>query len=139
MKSNLGKLISFNCLLCLVVGLLLGCFVLCGTITRVISKKEAFRQMGANVNYKMTRGVPGLSRHLVNPPPYTQQLSTHTGPTVPLPEGQLFYFYDTAFSPGCCTPPYSGVSSSDGCACVTKEQVDYINQRGGNRSPFAAF
>ena len=137
MKLNLGKLISFNSILCIIVGVLLGCFVLCGCLAA--SKKEAFRELGAKINYKMTQGVPGLVPHLVNPPPYTQQLNTHTGPTVPLPEGQLFYFYDTAFSPDCCTPPYSGVSGSDGCACVTKEQVDYINARGGNRSPFSMF
>ena len=135
--KNIGKLLSFNCLLCMVIGLLLGCFVLCGYLHK--STKESFHQMGAPLQYKMTRGVPGLSRDLMNTAPYAQQLNTHSGPTVPLPEGQLFNFYDTAFSPSCCVPPYSGVSSSDGCACVTKEQVDYINMRGGNRSPFSIF
>ena len=43
-------------------------------------------------------------------------------------------FAKNEFKPECCVPPFSGVSSADGCACVTKEQVDYINMRGGNRS-----
>lgn len=135
----LGKNVHIvNTLVCVVVGILIGYFVLCGC-SKTTSKKEAFRELGANLKYNMAQGVPGLRQHQLRPPAYTQQLNTHTGPTVPLPEGQLFFFADTDFTPECCVPPYSGVSSSDGCACVTKEQVDYINMRGGNRSPFSAF
>lgn len=135
--KNIGKLLSFNCLLCMVIGTLLGCFVLCGYLHK--STREAFHQMGARLQYNMSQGVPGLSQHLMKPPPYAQQLNTHSGPTAQLPEGQFSYFYDTTFSPTCCLPPHSGISSADGCACVTKEQVDYINMRGGNRSPFSSF
>ena len=53
------------------------------------------------------------------------------GTAVPLPEGQLFMFADNEFKPECCPSTYS---SSNGCACMTEEQVKYLNERGGNRS-----
>ena len=50
---------------------------------------------------------------------------------VPLPEGELFFFKQNQFQPECCPSDYS---SSTGCACMSTEQLDYINMRGGNRS-----
>ena len=65
---------------------------------------------------------------------FLKDLNTHqTGP-LPLPAGQLDFFADTQFKPECCVPPASGFSSSGGCACISTKQVDYINQRGGNRT-----
>ena len=71
------------------------------------------------------------TRHLNN---IAQNLEANHGPALPLPPGEMFFFADNKFKPECCVPPFSSVSSSDGCACVTKEQVDYINMRGGNRT-----
>ena len=49
---------------------------------------------------------------------------------------QLFFLANNAFKPECCTPASPlAYSASTGCACVTKEQIDYINKRGGNRNP----
>lgn len=65
---------------------------------------------------------------------YSEQRSKYSqfsGTPVPLPEGQMFMFADNKFKPECCPSTYS---SSTGCACITQEQVDYINQRGGNRT-----
>jgi len=58
-------------------------------------------------------------------------MDTYKGTPVPLPEGQLFLFADNQFKPECCG---SSVSSSTGCACITRSQMDYVNQRGGNRT-----
>ena len=55
----------------------------------------------------------------------------NVGTPVPLPEGELFFFADNKFSPECCPSTYS---DSMGCACLSQAQVDYINQRGGNRT-----
>ena len=55
----------------------------------------------------------------------------HVGTPVPLPEGELFFFADNKFTPECCPSTYS---DSMGCACLSQAQVDYINQRGGNRT-----
>ena len=49
-----------------------------------------------------------------------------------LQEGMaMFMFADNKFKPECCPSTYT---SSTGCACISQEQVNYINQRGGNRT-----
>jgi len=55
----------------------------------------------------------------------------NTGPQIPLPEGELFFFKDTKFSPQCCPGTYS---SSVGCACLSKPQFNYLVTRGGNNT-----
>jgi hypothetical protein len=64
--------------------------------------------------------------------PY-QYLTNNKGGKIPLPEGQMFFFYDNSFKPECCTYG-NGYSSSDGCACLSTEQAEYLNSRGGNRA-----
>ena len=55
----------------------------------------------------------------------------NSGPPIPLPEGELFFFKDTKFSPECCPGTYS---SSVGCACLSKPQFNYLVTRGGNNT-----
>ena len=55
----------------------------------------------------------------------------NSGPQIPLPEGELFFFKDTKFSPQCCPGTYS---SSVGCACLSKPQFNYLVTRGGNNT-----
>ena len=65
---------------------------------------------------------------------YTNKLNSYkdnVGTPVPLPEGELFFFADNKFKPECCPSTYSG---STGCACLSQDQVTYINERGGNRT-----
>ena len=57
--------------------------------------------------------------------------TAYTGTPVPLPEGELVIFAQNKFKPECCPSPYS---SSTGCACITPEQYNYLNTRGGNRT-----
>lgn len=125
--------------LCVLVGMLIGVFVLC-SCAKVTAKqvKEGFESLGAPNSYNMSVGVPGSygTRKLNN---IARPLDTNRGPKLPLPPGELFFFADNEFKPECCVPPFSSVSSADGCACVTKEQVDYINTRGGNRSSSEVF
>ena len=92
--------------------------------------------MGAPVNYRMGKGVYGSwetrpQKRGTSVAWRPQQHDTYKGTAVPLPEGQMFMWADNEFKPECCG---SSVSSSTGCACVTKAQMDYINQRGGNRT-----
>jgi len=42
----------------------------------------------------------------------------------------ISFFQNTKFSPDCCPSNYS---SSSGCACITPEQMKFLNHRGGNR------
>tara|TARA_Y100001980_G_C14321588_1_gene142110 strand:- start:13 stop:438 length:426 start_codon:yes stop_codon:yes gene_type:complete len=128
------KFRPFVVILCMVIGIALGCFVLCSCAKIGIKEiKEGFTEMGAPTMYNMGAGVKGSydTRHLNN---IAQNLEANHGPALPLPPGEMFFFADNKFKPECCVPPFSSVSSSDGCACVTKEQVDYINMRGGNRT-----
>ena len=120
--------------LCVLVGMLISGFVL-GSCSRLTFSdvKEEFASMGSSVDYTMGHGVKGSydTRKLDSASP---NLESNTAGPLPLAPGEMFFFAKNEFKPECCVPAFSNVSSADGCACVTKEQVDYINMRGGNRS-----
>ena len=147
MDSMQMKILGMTCrieiiVISIVLGMLLGGHVLCSCVTPEAKEKakEGFANAlgSAPTNYKMGRGVKS-SWDTKQIPSIAQDLSTHMGPTVPLPAGQLFFFANNNFSPDCCVPPQSGVSNGDGCACVTQEQVNYISSRGGNRATCGEF
>lgn len=52
----------------------------------------------------------------------------------PLSYGELDMFANTPFKPECCPTTYS---NSMGCACINKDQYNYLITRGGNNVPFA--
>jgi hypothetical protein len=56
----------------------------------------------------------------------------HTGPKIPLPEGELFFFNNTKFDWECCPSTYS---NSKGCACLSQPQFNHLMMRGGNHTP----
>tara|TARA_B100000795_G_C22806455_1_gene445224 strand:+ start:177 stop:602 length:426 start_codon:yes stop_codon:yes gene_type:complete len=124
---------------CIIIGAIIGCFVIC-SCSKITLKdvKEGFTDFGASTGYNMSDGVKGSfgNRKLPGAAP---NLEANMGPKLPLAPGEMFFFADNEFKPECCVPPFSSVSSADGCACVTKEQVDYINMRGGNRSHSEVF
>ena len=49
----------------------------------------------------------------------------------PLKNGELVMFAKNKSKPECCPSPYS---TSTGCVCMTPEQINYLNTRGGNRT-----
>lgn len=55
---------------------------------------------------------------------------------IPLPEGELDIFATTPFKPECCPNFYS---SSTGCACMTTDQYNYVQTRGGNNVPYSEY
>ena len=55
----------------------------------------------------------------------------NSGPQIPLPEGEMFFFKDTKFSPNCCPSTYS---SSLGCSCLSINQVNHLVRCGGNNT-----
>ena len=106
--------------------------------TTLGSKKESFSNLGASVDYRMGDGVPGDKWTVPGYDSTTtadmfKLLDGNKGGPVPLPEGELFMFYANKFSPECCSLPqqYSG---STGCACISRPQMQYLNERGGNRT-----
>jgi hypothetical protein len=55
---------------------------------------------------------------------------------IPLPQGEMLMFANTPFSPKCCPSEYS---NSQGCACVTVPQRNYLVSRGGNNVPYSEY
>ena len=129
---------------CLIIGMVIGGQVFCSCLHTETAKKvvkdtakKVVRESMSNMSlldYDMSKGVTGSwgKQRKVNT--ISQQLDTHQGPKVPLPPGQLSFFAQTTFTPECCVTPFSGASNANGCACVTEEQVNYINARGGNNT-----
>ena len=100
------------------------------------STKENFGLRGAPLAYNMSTGIPDdafeKEASILNRNMYAS-LENNVAGQVPLPESQLFLFYNNKFSPDCCYKPQQ-YSSSTGCACISVEQMKYINSRGGNNT-----
>lgn len=116
---------------------IMGCHLLCGCsrigvqeglvmINKQLSSKGAGLdyKMGADIDKSWSNGTGGSAAPL-----YMEQDFEST--TIPLPEGQLDFYSGTQFKPECCP---SSVSSSTGCACLSKDQIRHLATRGGNRT-----
>jgi outer membrane murein-binding lipoprotein Lpp len=55
---------------------------------------------------------------------------------VPLPEGEMLMFANTPFKPECCPNTYS---NSSGCACMTGNQYNFLQNRGFNNVPYSEY
>jgi len=99
--------------------------------------KESFVNLsnnGLHIDDSYTMGWVQTAKQYSSGMGYKNKLNSfkdNVGTPVPLPEGELFLFADNKFKPECCPSTYS---DSMGCACLSQDQVDYINQRGGNRT-----
>lgn len=127
-----------------VIGLVMGATVLC-SCSRV-SMAEGFQMLGAPMEHKMGEGVHGAwdVREMPKGSSYAwsdKDHDTYQSQFVS-PEEGLDFFAETEFKPECCGSSYSssggltklGVTAG-GCACMNKQQMDYLNSRGGNRAP----
>lgn len=113
-------------------------------------KKEGFT--GANINYGQSSPYDLASNTPVdtsswNAPnmvvtpgqplnPAVRQFLDRPEQPVPLPEGQMNFFFNTPFKPECCPNTYS---TSTGCACMTGKQYNYLVTRGGNNVPYSEY
>ena len=132
----LGITLRVECILIsMIIGAILGCHLLCGCVTKE-GMESAGAAAGAAIDYAMNKGV-----HTDKYESKYDQVEVNGGsklsPQVPLPEGQLFMWANNEFSGKCCNT--SNVSGGGGCACITKEQADYLNTRGGNRASPSEF
>ena len=135
--------IHFNVLtvvISLIVGALIACHTFCGCATLKKETKEGFLANAAPLGYRMGSGVP--NDNWTSPPPVNPTeahanmyapLANNVGGKVPLPDGQLFMFYNNKFTPDCCYKPQQ-YSSSTGCACISVDQMKFISSRGGNNT-----
>lgn len=127
----------------LAIGVIIGGIIACHTVFgcslfyKNNSGKEGFIT-GAPIGWRMGEGVPGnkWSRPPVANAAQAHQnmyapLANHTGGPVP-PTG-LFMWADNKFLPECCLTPQQ-YSSSTGCACISKEQMQFLSGRGGNNT-----
>ena len=93
--------------------------------------------VGAPLKYNMQHGVPSAGPAMVGPPGdystwYSPLEANSQGLKVPLKKGELDIFAQNPSKPGCCSA--RTYSTSTGCVCVTPEQMQYLNERGGNRT-----
>lgn len=123
-------------IVCIVVGFVLGAHLFCSCSR--IGAQEGMAVMGAALDWTMGQDVATSwttkAKSYANEMGYStaqSKWSQYKGTSVPLPEGEMFMFANNDFKPECCPSTYT---SSTGCACITQEQVNYINQRGGNRT-----
>jgi len=127
-----------------VLGFIVGTHLMCSCSR--LSMTEGMQMLGATLDYKMGEGVKGSwdtrEQQVGSSIPHRQQDHDTYASKFVGPEESLYYFSDTEFKPECCGSNYSanggllreGGYSSGGCACMSKKQIDYINQRGGNRT-----
>jgi hypothetical protein len=140
----------WTALLFLVIGAILGAHLFCSCTSFTVDGmpsnvgsvfKEAFsqRKYGAPINHNMDTGVPGNNwetaarsyANQVGNQDNTDAGQYYKGGPIPLPPGELLIFAENDVKPECCPSYYT---SSTGCVCASKKQIDYLNQRGGNRT-----
>ena len=145
--------------LSIVVGFVLASFTICScakispeACKKVLSEssgviREGFRKISdiadaASLNYHMNADQPGSwsqkAMGYASDMGYNTVLASHAnykGTEVPL-QGTMNFFKNNSFKPECCPSTYT---SSTGCACTSVAQLNYLNQRGGNRTLASEF
>ena len=140
---------------CVIIGMVMGLMMFCDcfqysliegmtkkNVKEAMTKKnktgkEGFKNLNNNdlhIDDSYTMGWVETAKRYASGMGNENRLNTYkdnVGTPVPLPEGELFFFADNKFKPECCPSTYS---DSTGCACLSQAQVDYVNQRGGNRT-----
>ena len=127
----------------ILLGLMLLGFIVFNSLFCSCSKlsfNEGFSLLmnSAKIGYSMNQGVPG---DIWKTPLQAQEtkdnlyaaLQNNVAGDVPLPEGEMDFFYKNKFDASCCYSPQS-YSSSSGCACLSEKQMKYLNSRGGNNN-----
>ena len=139
---------------CVIIGMVMGLVMFCDCfqysliegmttkknvkeLTTNKKKTEGFKNLNNNdlhIDDSYTMGWVQTAKRYASGMGNKNRLNTYkdnVGTPVPLPEGELFFFADNKFKPECCPSTYS---NSMGCACLSQAQVEYVNQRGGNRT-----
>lgn len=144
-KLNL-ELLIFICVLFILVNVVCGC-------TRCTAhgcNKEGFSASAINSNLPSPYSLnsdESINTNLWNMPDMKIQpgqqpskgasdVLNRPSQPVPLPDGEMLLFSNTEFKPECCPNTYS---TSTGCACMTVDQYDYLNNRGGNNEPYSEY
>ena len=145
-KDLLNHTISVKTLI--ILGIIWG--GICGIVAIYVlgGVKEGFTTIatgiGSAINYKIGDGVKNswdktlTAEYGLNPPAMSDlDRNMEYNALIDLSKkDDLVFFNNNTFSPDCCPSIYS---NSDGCGCVTPEQLTYLNSRGGNKIPGGEF
>jgi hypothetical protein len=99
--------------------------------------REGMAVMGSDINEVQNGDVAGMwvTKAQTYASEFGYGIMNNTGSAYtadePLKNGEMVIFAKNKFKPECCPAPYS---SSTGCVCMTPEQINYLNTRGGNRT-----
>jgi len=123
------------------VSMVLGFILALGLLRRCSNIEGLMNLSPASMDYKMMSGVHDKSwtawsdvfqqGHPADSGDEILAQNKAPSPAGQLEQGQLFMWAANKFSPECCPSIYS---SADGCACASPEQMQFLNQRGGNRT-----
>lgn len=119
--SNVSITLNLNLINILIIILVAG-FIVSNTCFSCIHKENM-----ANLFHKTSKGIHEDKYQKVYEPG-----ENYEKVSVPMEEGQLFYYGNNDFKPECCE--HSTVSGTGGCACETSEQKNYLASRAGNKS-----
>lgn len=131
------KINVLNACIFLILGFLVALLTICSCSK--VSMKEAMTNLANaapldhNNNTDVSDSWMSKSLSYAGNMGYQTILEKHEqykGTPVPL-ENTLYYFEDNEFKPDCCPSTYS---TSTGCACLSTDQMKYLNERGGNRT-----
>ena len=124
----------------LVVGAILGSHMLCSCSK--VSLKEGMEVLGAELGYKVGEGVRGSWDTREQPAEAQHSLVDTSESKLVTPDESMVFLSETQFKPECCSISHyssnGGLTTrgatAGGCACLNKNQSDYLNTRGGNRT-----
>ena len=133
-----------TCVCCIILGFLIAFLTICNCKNNNIpvgvegysnsnSNSNCYAEPGTNSNKDVKNSWYNKAKDYAGDMGYQSVMhskANNKGTEVPL-QGTLFYFRENKFAPECCPSTYS---SSTGCACMSPEQLNYINKRGGNRT-----
>jgi len=120
-------------ILCLLVGGFIACMTVCSCAGGI--KEGMDMLMGAPLDWSMGKEIKGgiTSWEAEDKDngydTWFQHLKENKGGSVP-PE-HLYMFQKNEARPECCSSTYS---VSNGCLCVSEDQMKFLNKRGGNRT-----
>lgn len=139
------KSLHLNLMISIILGLITS-YLIFSRCMSLDNTKEANKENMTNlspslIGFNMSDGVVGdhWAQHRTetlnsqNNDQFFSRLSNIEAGQVPLPEGKMNFFYNNKFDPKCCFKPQN-YSSSSGCACISEEQMRFLNERGGNNN-----
>lgn len=131
--SILGYKFRVEMLIAMVVISVISCMVMFhGSIHM---RKEGMAPMNAEMGQGLTNNWMAKEEAMQKEHPDSAEAKlahdVAPAPSSLLEAGQLDILADNRFSPDCCPQIYS---SSSGCACMSEQQMNFLNQRGDNRT-----